>query len=145
MVSNDHVFHMCFDAAVTMTLSATPASIVDDIAHPNRHSAESSRPLQQVTASDSVSFNSAKWSQTQLLRTVFMNLTLLTVLYRRLQYAILGYCFVSLVNDEQLHDGYLVKRPFVLLYLRDKFRDQLHVHIVFHLASRLSPAATRPA
>ena len=42
-----------------------------------------------------------------------------------------------LVNDELLHDAYLAKWPFVLLCLRDKFRYQPHVHIVFHLASRL--------
>jgi hypothetical protein len=43
----------------------------------------------------------------------------------------------QLVNIELPHDAYLVKRPFVLLCLRDKFKDQPHVHIVFHLASRL--------
>jgi hypothetical protein len=43
----------------------------------------------------------------------------------------------QLVNVGLLHDTYLVKQTFVLLYLRDKFRDRPHVHIVFHLASRL--------
>ena len=50
----------------------------------------------------------------------------------------------QLDNVQLLHDTYLVKRRFILLYLRDKFRDQPHVHIVFHLASRLFTAA-RPA
>ena len=41
------------------------------------------------------------------------------------------------VNVELLYDAYLVKWSFVLLCLRVKFRDRPHVHIVFHLASRL--------
>ena len=94
----------------------------------------------QDTCSDSMSFNSANGCG-QLLQTVTLTLLDRTDVFNMPSWDI---ALCQLVNVEPPHDTYLVKWPIVLLYLRDKFRDRPHVHIVFHLASRLF-AATRPA